>query len=172
MAFASFLHFHVKKSFECHSFLYYSPDILPHFLPFCIACCSNVHSGAHWSILVMLVRCRFLDTKVDGSNPGISMLCPWARQFIHITSVNSAVKWVPGGDNLVKGVQYYELFGGKNLKITHFCIWQFRTSFLNCNLRTKFGDVRRRSEMFGDVRRRSEMFGDVRRRSSYFQCSW
>ena len=25
---------------------------------------------------------------------------------------HSAVKWVPGGDNLVKDVQCYELFGG------------------------------------------------------------
>ena len=29
-----------------------------------------------WSILVMWLECRFLDTHVDGSNPGISMLCP------------------------------------------------------------------------------------------------
>ena len=29
-----------------------------------------------WSILVVWLECRFLDTEVDGSNPGISMLCP------------------------------------------------------------------------------------------------
>ena len=29
-----------------------------------------------WSILVMWLACRFLDTEVDGSNSGISMLCP------------------------------------------------------------------------------------------------
>ena len=40
------------------------------------------------------------------------MLFPWARYFICIVSVDSAVKWVPGGDNLVKDVQCYELFGG------------------------------------------------------------
>ena len=27
------------------------------------------------SILVVWLECRFLDTEVDGSNPGISMLC-------------------------------------------------------------------------------------------------
>ena len=57
-----------------------------------------------------------LDTEVDGSNPNISMLFPWARHFIRIDSVDSAVKWVPGGDNLVKDVQCYELFGGIALK--------------------------------------------------------
>ena len=64
----------------------------------------------------MLLESRILDTEVDGSNPGISMLCPWARHFIRIASVDSDVKWVPGGDNLVKGVQCYELFGGIALK--------------------------------------------------------
>ena len=44
------------------------------------------------------------------------MFSPWARDFIRIASVDSAVKWVPGGDNLVKGVQCYELFGGIALK--------------------------------------------------------
>ena len=44
------------------------------------------------------------------------MLCPWARHIICIASVDSAVKWVPGGDNLVKGVQCYELFWGIALK--------------------------------------------------------
>ena len=47
-----------------------------------------------------------------GSNHDISMLYPLARHFIRIASVNSAVKLVPGGGNLVKGVQCYELFGG------------------------------------------------------------
>ena len=44
------------------------------------------------------------------------MLFPRARHFIRIASVDSAVKLVPGGDNLVKGVQCYELFGGIALK--------------------------------------------------------
>ena len=44
------------------------------------------------------------------------MFSSWARDFIRIASVDSAVKWVPGGDNLVKGVQCYELFGGIALK--------------------------------------------------------
>ena len=65
-------------------------------------------------ILVVWLECRFLDTEVDGANTSISMLCHWARHFIHIASVDSAVKWVPCGDNLVKGVQCYELFGGSN----------------------------------------------------------
>ena len=49
-----------------------------------------------------------LDTEVDGSNPGSSTLFPWARNIIRIASVDSAVKWVPGGDNLVKDVQCYD----------------------------------------------------------------
>ena len=57
-----------------------------------------------------------MDTEVDGWNPGISMLYPWARHFICIASVDSAVKLVPGGDNLMKGVQCYELFKGIALK--------------------------------------------------------
>ena len=68
------------------------------------------------SVLVEWLECRFLDTEVDGSNPSISMLCPLARHFIRIASVDSAVKRVPCGDNLVKGVQCYELFGGIALK--------------------------------------------------------
>ena len=44
------------------------------------------------------------------------MLCPWARHFICIAPVDSAVEWVPGGDILVKGVQCYELFEGIALK--------------------------------------------------------
>ena len=44
------------------------------------------------------------------------MLCPSAWHFIRIASVDSAVKWVPGGDTLMKGVQCYEFFGGKALK--------------------------------------------------------
>ena len=53
-----------------------------------------------------------MDTKFAGSNLSINMFSPWARDFNRIASVDSAVKWVPGGDNLVKGVQCYELFGG------------------------------------------------------------
>ena len=40
-------------------------------------------------------------------------------------SVDSAVKLVPGGDNLVKGVQCYEPFGGIALKITLFSLLYF-----------------------------------------------
>ena len=68
-----------------------------------------------WTIGVV-VRMSILDTKVAGSNLSINMFSPWARDFIRIASVDSAVKWVPGGDNLVKGVQCYELFGGIALK--------------------------------------------------------
>ena len=57
-----------------------------------------------------------LDTEVDGRNPGSSMLFPWPRNFIRIASVDSSVKWVPSGDNLVKNVQRYEFFGGIALK--------------------------------------------------------
>ena len=73
----------------------------------------------NWTIGVV-VRMSILDTKVDGSIPSINMFSPWARDFIRIASVDSAVKWVPGGDNLVKGVQCYELFGGIALKIHTF----------------------------------------------------
>ena len=68
-----------------------------------------------WTIGVV-VRMSILDTKVAGSNLSINMFSPWARYFICIASVDSAVKWVPGGDNLVNGVQCYELFGGIALK--------------------------------------------------------
>ena len=57
-----------------------------------------------------------LDTEVDGSNPGSSMFFPSARHFIHIASVDSSVKWVPSGDNLVKDLLCYEFFGGIALK--------------------------------------------------------
>ena len=40
----------------------------------------------------MLFGCWFLDAEADGSNSGISMLCPCARHIIHIASVDSAVK--------------------------------------------------------------------------------
>ena len=68
------------------------------------------------STIGVVVRMSILDTKVAGSNLSINMFSPWARDFIRIASVDSAVKWVPGGDNLVKGVQCYELFGGIALK--------------------------------------------------------
>ena len=53
------------------------------------------------------------------------MFSHWARDFIRIALVDSAVKWVPGGDNLVKGVQCYELFGGIALKIHAFSFFFF-----------------------------------------------
>ena len=34
------------------------------------------------SILVLWFECRFLDSMVDGSNPDITMVCPWSRHFI------------------------------------------------------------------------------------------
>ena len=41
----------------------------------------------------MCLGCRFLDTEVDGSNPGgFNMSCPYARHFIRIASVDLAVK--------------------------------------------------------------------------------
>ena len=57
----------------------------------------------------MRLECRDLDTEADGLNPSFSMLCPYARHFIRIATVDSAVKWVPGGDHLLMGVQCYEL---------------------------------------------------------------
>ena len=75
----------------------------------------------------MWLECRFLDTEVVGSNPSISMLFPGARHFIRVNSVDSAVKLVPGGDSLMKGVQRYELFGGIALKNYEFyaCFHKF-----------------------------------------------
>ena len=69
------------------------------------------------------------DTNIDGSIPSINMFSPLARVFIRIASVDSAVKWVPGGDNLVKGVQCYELFWGIALKIHTFSFF-FSFSFI------------------------------------------
>ena len=91
-----------------------------------------------WSILVMWFECRFLDTEVDGTNPDLSMLCPSARHFIRITSVDSAVKWVPGGDNLVNGVQCYEHYGWIALKnhacfLFSLCLWLTDTQFFYFN---------------------------------------
>ena len=68
----------------------------------------------------VVVRMSILDTNDDGSIPSINMFSPGARDCIRIASVDSAVKLVPGGDNLVKGVQCYELFGGIALKIHTF----------------------------------------------------
>ena len=76
-----------------------------------------------------LARIRFLDTEVDSSNTGNSMLCPSARDFIRIASVDSAVKWVPGGDNLVKDVQCYELLGWIALKNHAFSFSFFFASY-------------------------------------------
>ena len=30
----------------------------------------------YWGLLVVWLECRYLDTEVDGANPGISILCP------------------------------------------------------------------------------------------------
>ena len=77
----------------------------------------------------MWLECRseYLDTGVDGTNPGIIMLCPWARHFIRIASVDSAVKWVPVGVNTVNGVQCCELLGGIALKNDAFLFSIFLT---------------------------------------------
>ena len=62
------------------------------------------------------------------------MFSPWARDFIRIASVDSAVKRVPGGDNLVKGVQCYELFGGIALKNHAFSFFSFfRCLSISCH---------------------------------------
>ena len=81
-------------------------------------------SMIYWTIGVV-VGMSILDTKVAGSNLSIDMFSPWARDFICIASVDSAVKWVPGGDKLVKGVQCYELFGGIALKNHAFLFFIF-----------------------------------------------
>ena len=60
----------------------------------------------------LVVRMSILDTEVDGSNPSISMFFSLSKRLYRISSVDSAVKLVPGGDNLVKVVQCYELFEG------------------------------------------------------------
>ena len=78
-----------------------------------------------------MLECLFLGTEVDCSNPDISMLCPWARHFILIASADSAVKWVPGEDNLVKGVQCYELFRGIALKNHAFSCMKMTTKYVH-----------------------------------------
>ena len=89
------------------------------------------HNLLRWRVkkrtIGVVVRMSILDTKVDGSNPSINMFSPWARDFIRIASVDSAVKWVPGEDNLVKGVQCYELFGEIALKIHTFSFFYYRS---------------------------------------------
>ena len=72
-----------------------------------------------------------LDTKVDGSIPSINMFSPCVRDFIRIASVDSAVKLVPSGDNLVKGAQCYELFGGIAHKIHIFSFFIFIPFFVS-----------------------------------------
>ena len=47
------------------------------------------------------------------------MFSPWARDFICIASVDSAVKWVPGGHNLVKGLQSSVNYSKKAIKNHH-----------------------------------------------------
>ena len=94
----------------------------------CVAWHLFVDSWQVWTIGVV-VRMSILDTKVACSNLRINMFSPWARYFIRIASVDSAVKWVPGGDNLVKGVQCYELFGGIALK-NHTFSFSFSTATL------------------------------------------
>ena len=85
-----------------------------------------------------------LDTEVDGSNPGSSMLFPWARDFIRIASVDSAVKWVPGGDCLVKDVQCYELFEGIALKNHAFSFFSlgFHSIHVNPSLHSRTSRLR------------------------------
>ena len=107
----------------------------------CIKCCDilQCYKSCYiylWIILVMWLECRFLDTDVDCLNRGISMLFPWARHFICIASVDSAVKWVPGWDNLVKGVQCYVLFGGIALKSHAFVVvvLDIRQCFKSCHV--------------------------------------
>ena len=64
-----------------------------------------------------------LDTKDRRFEPQHQYVFSLSRDFIRIASVDLAVKWVPGGDNLVKGVQCYELFGGIALKKSHFFVF-------------------------------------------------
>ena len=53
----------------------------------------------------MWARCRFPDTEVDFSKPGcISMMCHRARHLIGIASVDTAVKCIPDGNTIVKGI--------------------------------------------------------------------
>ena len=40
----------------------------------------------------MRLECQILDTEVDGSNFGIIILCPSARHFMCIASVDATVK--------------------------------------------------------------------------------
>ena len=62
---------------------------------------TNQH-GHNCSILIIWLGCQFLNTTIKDSSPDyITMLCPWARHYIHVVSVESAVKWVPDWNTLV-----------------------------------------------------------------------
>ena len=61
----------------------------------------------------MWLECRFQDTETDGSNTVVVSL--GMTIYPHCFSQLSC-EMIPGGDNLVKGVQCYELFGGIALK--------------------------------------------------------
>ena len=68
--------------------------------------------GAHWSYGEDV---SFWIQRSTVRTPAASVCCVLEkRYFFRIASVDSGVKLVPGGDNLVKGVQCYELFGGNS----------------------------------------------------------
>ena len=63
-------------------------------------------------VMVVCLEFRFLDTEVDGSKSGISMLCPWAQYFFRIASVE------PFGGVALKNHTFFHV-----LEVT--LIWSF-----------------------------------------------
>ena len=61
------------------------------------------------------------------------------------------MKLVPGGDNIVKGVQCYELFGGIALKIHTFSFFFSRADLMNCGKRPDAREELNRSVKEGRI---------------------
>ena len=69
-----------------------------------------------------------LDTKVDGSNPKHQYVFSLRKRLYPHCFSRLSCEMSTGGDNLVKGVQCYELFGGIALKIHTISFSFFRRS--------------------------------------------
>ena len=54
-----------------------------------------------------------------------------SKTLYPLASVDSAVKWAPGGDNLVKGVQCYELIGG--IALENHAFYKINNNYENSN---------------------------------------
>ena len=72
-----FVSFRTLSCDEVRNLINHVPNKLRYLDPIPVTCLKQpVGQLTDWSILVMWLECRFLDTEVDGLNPGISMLFP------------------------------------------------------------------------------------------------